>query len=155
MSEPRRYITKIARNAQLFSLQELRDDHLGPSEYECLHFIRKKNGLTHDELSKMMQIDKSAVTRIITNLESKGYVTRTVSESDRRCKHIYLTPEARDIRTTSQSVETVFYDWLFEGLDAEEEAQFMKTLTKLYLRSKEERLQQFIHVAGKQTSEQL
>ena len=75
--------------------------------------------LTHDELSKMMQIDKSAVTRIITNLENKGYVTRTVSESDRRCKHIYLTPEAWDIRTTSQSVETVFYDWLFEGLDAE------------------------------------
>ena len=150
MSEPRRYITKIARNAQQFSLQEPRDHHLGPSEYECLHCLRAKNGLTHDELSKMMQIDKSAVTRIITNLECKGYVTRTVSEADRRCKHIYLTPEAREIRTTSQSVENVFYDWLFEGLDAEEEAQFMKTLTKLYLRSKEERLQQFAHVAGKQ-----
>lgn len=148
MSDTKRYLTKIARNAQLYSLQELRDYHLGPSEYECLHCVRKKNGLTHDELSKMMQIDKSAVTRIVTNLENKGYVTREVSESDRRCKHIYLTPEARDVKTSSQSVENVFYDWLFEVLGEEEEAQFMKTLTKLYRRSKEERLQQFVHVSS-------
>ena len=50
-------------------------------------------------------------------------------------------------------METVFYEWLLEGLEEAEQAAFTAALDKLYLRSKMESRSGFPHVTARITGE--
>lgn len=51
----------------------------------------QNNGVTQDELTKLVKVDKAATARMVKSLEQKGYVTRETDPKDKRNKRIYLT----------------------------------------------------------------
>lgn len=53
------------------------------------------DGLTQDELSKIVKVDKSATARMVKSLEEKGYITREIDPKDKRSKKIYLTEKGK------------------------------------------------------------
>lgn len=54
-----------------------------------------QNPLTATDLIKRTHLLKSQMNKILSTLESKGYILRLRSESDRRMAHIMLTDEGR------------------------------------------------------------
>lgn len=61
-----------------------------------LKIIHEENCIKQDDLNKRLQIDKSAVTRILKTLEEKGLIVKTRCEDDKRNQHIVLTDEGKN-----------------------------------------------------------
>ena len=57
--------------------------------------IHKVSG-TQVFLSKVLEKDKTSITRMIDDLESKNYVTRVPGKIDRREKEVFLTENGKD-----------------------------------------------------------
>lgn len=146
MDETKRYITKISRVAQRYTGVSLQGTNLGASEYECLHYVRKNSGISQEKLSSILNIDKSAVARMVANLEKKGYLYRLQDENDKRAKKLFVTDKAVDIKSITSSVESFFYEWLLEDIDEDEKKIFLKVLNELYIKSKNERRENFPNI---------
>lgn len=146
MDITKRYITKISREAHRYAGLRLRGTNIGTSEYECLHYIRKNNGMSQEKLRSFLNIDKSAVARMVANLEEKGYIYRLQDENDKRAKKLFVTDKAVDIKNISSSMESFFYEWLLEDINQDEKNIFLKVLSDLYIKSKKERVVGFINI---------
>jgi Transcriptional regulators len=152
MDLSKRYITKIARVAQRYSHLTLKDIDLGTSEYECLRQIRKNKGLSQEKLRSILSVDKAAIARMVANLERKGYVYRLPDENDKRAKKLFVTEKAFQIKNSTTSVESYFYEWLLEGIDEAEKKVFLKVLNQLYFKSKQERRANFADIFKSEVS---
>lgn len=147
MDESGRKITKIAREAGKFTLKMMKEEGIGTAEFDFIHFIRHNPGVTQAKVREQLKIDKGAAARRAANLESKGYLYRKPNPEDGRSQLLYATEKAEQLKNSKASIESVFYEWLLAELPKEEKAAFLKTLDKLYWRSKEQRRAEFCDVS--------
>ena len=124
----------------------LKGINLSASEYMCLRWIRKREGLSQEELRELLVIDKAAVTRLVSNLEKKGYVVRCKDEKDKRINRIFPTEKTKEVKEIATATETHFYQWLMEDIDEGEKEIFLKILKQLYIKSKIERRENFKNI---------
>lgn len=146
--EQKRFISKISRIAQGYTMKALRGLDMNLSELHALRSITWLPGQNQTELSERLSVDKAAIARTITRLEKKGYIRRQEDEKDRRINRLYPLEKASQVKEESISVENDFYDWLFEVLEPAERQKFLETLDLLTERAKEERHAGFIHALG-------
>lgn len=69
-------------------------------------------GLRVSELASSFNVTASGVTQLVTVLEEKGYVSRTMDPDDRRAVRVSLTPEGCRL---AESLKTAM-DAIFKGL---------------------------------------
>ncbi len=143
MDDTKRQITKIAREASRFTGKVLRDKGLGLSEYEFIHCVRHNPGISQAGVREKLGLDKAAVARRAANLEKKGYLERRADPKDRRGKQLFATEKSSDVNNAKVAVEEFFYEWLMQGLAAEEREVFLSVLDKIYWKSKTERREEF------------
>lgn len=153
MDKTKRQITKIAREANKLVIRTMKDDGIGSGEMDLIHLVRHNPGLSQKEACLQLNMDKGAVARRTASLEQKGYLTRKANPEDGRSQLLYATEKAENLKTSKAAVETVFYEWLLEGLEEAEQAAFTAALDKLYLRSKMENRSGFPHVTARITGE--
>lgn len=97
MSEKENAVQRIMEfNRFYMPLLRLLDNHyLGseytPTEARVLFEIYQNDGCNAAFIAKVMNIDKSYLSRIIRTYEKKGYLVRNVSETDSRAYHLNLT----------------------------------------------------------------
>lgn len=89
-----RYVGHFYRQRQSFLSKEYKELGIGAGQYQFLINLYLKDGLSHDELTEKMSVDKATTTRAIIKLEEAGYVRRVLNEHDKRKYHIYLTEKA-------------------------------------------------------------
>jgi DNA-binding MarR family transcriptional regulator len=76
--------------------------NLGRMECTVLQFlVDYDDKMTMKELSTLVRVSNSRITRIIDNLVRKGYVERFPSYTDRRVWYAELTPEGREMANIS------------------------------------------------------
>ena len=146
MDRTKRYITKIAREVNKFTLQTMKEDGIGTAEFDFIHLLRHHPGLTQAQIREQLKIDKGAAARRATALEAKGYLVRKTHPTDRRSQLLFATPKADHLKNSKEYIEATFYDWLLEDLSPEECDIFCEILDKLYVRSKQEARNGFKHV---------
>lgn len=147
MDSTERKITKIAREANRFTVQMMKDEGIGTAELDVIHFVRHSPGTTQKAVWEALKIDKGATARRVARLEEKGYLTREPNPEDGRSQLLYPTEKAEALRNSKAEIEGTFYEWLLSELPADEKEAFCKTLNTLYIRSKEERRAEFQNVA--------
>lgn len=97
MSEKEKAVLRIREfNRFYIPLLRLLDNHyLGseytPTEARVLFEIYEHDGCSAAYIAKAMNIDKSYLSRIIRAHEKKGYLARTVQETDSRVYRLHLT----------------------------------------------------------------
>ncbi len=138
MDETKRQITKIAREASKLASRMLRDQGVGSGEFDVIHAIRKKPGITQAEIRESLGIDKGAMARQIASLEAKGFLIRRENPKDRRSQLLYATEKADLLKNSKAYIESSFYAYLLEGLEPEQRKEFAALLDVLYQRSKAE-----------------
>ena len=93
-------------------INELRDYGTGLMinmvEVHTLTMIADNPGITVNELSKMWNRTKGAVSQNVAKLEKKGLIVRERSEEDARLVHIYATEEGEKLSTAHK---------LFDNMD--------------------------------------
>lgn len=148
MDDTQRKITKIAREAAKFTVQTMKAEGIGTAEFDFIHLVRNKPGITQAEIRETLKIDKGAAARRAASLEAKGYLVRKPNPEDKRSQLLFATEKAEELKNSKASIEDAFYDWLIADLSEADRREFCRILDILYWKSKEERRVDFTHVSA-------
>ena len=128
----------LARSAQIYFNSNLKQYSIGHSQIATLHFISHNDGLTQYELIKYLNLDKSSVTTQLNNLEKNRYITRKISETDKRERRIFITEKTKQIKDSLHEVFTSWSDILTKDFTEVERELSFKLLNKMINNTKNE-----------------
>lgn len=114
-----RLISILHRQSQIYITNALKEFNITSSEYAFLLSLYRKDGVTQDELSNYLYIDKSATARAIKSLEEKGYVIRNKDNVDKRCNRVFISEKAKTYRDEIFHRVHSWSDFLEEDMDKE------------------------------------
>lgn len=60
-----------------------------------LLLLAKEDGRTQSELTRILRVDASAITRMVKTMEEKGWIKRVTDPADNRRTLVYLTESGR------------------------------------------------------------
>ncbi len=99
-----------------------------------MHFlglIHDKGCLSQNEISKILNVDKAYVSRVLKDLEEKGYVTR-VDQDDNRKKVFVITPSGDALGKSAEKIIKKFVaEVLFKDITDEEKSSFRQVFEKM------------------------
>lgn len=88
--------SRIIQAGQLCVTNALREKNLGSAEANVLMFLYSNgDGVKQDDIVSGVDVSKPAISRTVTSLVKKGYITRKHSPTDKRAYLVYLTEKAR------------------------------------------------------------
>ena len=146
MDPTRRRIRKIDRDAQRFVARALGNADLSLSDYDMIHTIHHRPGITQEDLRRKYAQDKSTIARRAAKLEAGGYIVRRPHPEDKRRKQLFITEQGSIIRNAKVEAEAFYFEWLTAELSEEELAALCPLLDRIQLRSRDERRQEFVHL---------
>ena len=146
MDASRRQITKIAREAGRLTIRVMRQEGIGSGEFDLIHLVRHRPGISQKEICEELNMDKGAAARRVARLVEKGYLIRRENPADGRSRLLYATEKAEQLKNSKALVESRSYEWLLEGFDGEQRETFVQLLDLIYHRSKTESRSGFPHV---------
>lgn len=123
-------VSIIHRYGHCFFDHEFSDVEIGHGPRNFLAALYCREGISQDELSEYLMMDKTTTARAIKKLVDTGYVTRIREASDRRFYHLYLTDKGRDLAPRIWETRRRWSEVLGEGLTDEEKKLFYSFLER-------------------------
>ena len=114
------------------------------SEYVVLLRLFDCEGVSQEDLSRVLHTDKSAVARTLKLLEQKGFICREKDAEDRRIKRIRLTEYGRMQYTFLMSVMNGWVNYLIDTLSPQDVDSVERNFQVLAQRSSEADFQEII-----------
>ena len=121
-------------SAALKSMQKLKNKYmvaygLSSAHTMCLrHLSAAPDGLTRTKLAKLCDIDKAQVSRIVSELCSKGYITEPDSENINYRKRLKLTSLGKDTADEINRAVSEIVSFVSGDIPKEDMAAFYSTL---------------------------
>lgn len=134
----------VSRRAQLCVGEIAKKYDLSAAEQPFFMAICKQNGLTQEELTSLVGVDKAMTTRAIHSLESKGFIVRKQDEKDKRQKLVYKTKKVDLIEANLRTDLLKFNDYFTSRIDESELEIFMSILNRM-----NDNLSQYLDHGGK------
>jgi MarR family transcriptional regulator, temperature-dependent positive regulator of motility len=103
---------------------------LTPVQYAALFELRTHAGIDQATLAGLIAFDRTTIGGVIDRLEQRGYLTRRVSETDRRARVLELTDEGRALLERVEPAVMSAQRLMLAGLDEREAAEFLRLLRK-------------------------
>lgn len=101
------------------------------SRWMVLLHVSLKDAISHGELADRLGIEAPTLVRMIDRMEADGLLHRRASETDRRVKHLHLSPAGRkEVERIRASAAEVRREALL-GLDKSEIAAALNVLQKI------------------------
>jgi MarR family transcriptional regulator, temperature-dependent positive regulator of motility len=100
-------------------------------QYAALFSLRDNEGIDQATLAGLIAYDRVTIGGVISRLESRGYLERTVSTEDRRARTLRLTRKGRAALSKLAPAVLRAQDVMLKGLDISERAVLMKLLRKV------------------------
>lgn len=126
-----KYISILYRQGNAFLTKKYSKYNIGSGQYMFLIQLYGKDGLSQEELSSRLNIDKGTTARAIKKLEDEGYIIREIDEDDKRAYKIFLTEKAKEIREGFFKILGEWNNILTSGLTAEEVEIVLKLMKKV------------------------
>jgi DNA-binding MarR family transcriptional regulator len=101
------------------------------AEAHALLELSKTPGLTQRELSAALNLRKSTVSRLVTNLERRGWIARRRSEEDGRAVDVSLTSEGAEAAAALAAARGARMSGILERIPESDRAEVMRTLQTL------------------------
>lgn len=126
-----RMITLLARKSQNYIGSALQKYHLSAAEQPFFMALQQHEGVTQEELTQLVCVDKAATARAVRSLEEKGFLIRLQDMKDRRQNRIYPTDAAKQLADDVQKELLHFNDLLTKGLDSQSLESVYEALQKM------------------------
>lgn len=114
-----RMITLLARKSQIYIGNILNKYNLTAAEQPFFMALQRHEGVTQEELTALVCVDKAATARAVKSLEEKGYLIRVQDEQDRRQNRIYPTEAAKELAPDVRRELLHFNEVLTNGIEEE------------------------------------
>ena len=126
-----KYISIIHRTGSSFLSKEFSKFNIGSGQYMYLIHLYKNDGLSQEELTEILNIDKGTTAKSIKKLETEGFVMRVKDKNDKRINRVYLTPKALEIKDEFLSSINACENTLTSNLSYAEKEQALTLLKKI------------------------
>ena len=124
------YRTALAMKATLHRTLKERGFDITPEQYGILNLLWEKEGLSQQEISKILFKDKPNVSRMLDALERKRLIFR--QPIDRRKYAIFLTEEGKRLIEETLSIGLELGERAIKGLLGRELESLEGMLNKIY-----------------------
>ena len=78
--------------------------------------VRKNPGITQGEVCRKLGIDKGAGARLVSNIETKGYLIRKPNPQDKRSQLLYASEKANHLKTQKHTSKPYFMNGYVKAL---------------------------------------
>jgi DNA-binding MarR family transcriptional regulator len=95
-----------------------------PVQFAALAAVAHQPRIDQARLSDLIGYDRATIGGVIGRLESRGWLARSASRSDRRVRLVRITPSRRKALATAMPAVRSVQQMLLESLDAAERRQF-------------------------------
>lgn len=85
-------------------------------------------GLTQDEITKRLRLDKSVIAKTVTKLEERGFMVRTTNAKDKRTYDICPTEKAREVYPFVKEQIDLSFQRMTQHMTDEERSEFKRLL---------------------------
>ena len=126
-----KYISIIHRTGSSFLSKEFSKFNIGSGQYMYLIHLYKNDGLSQEELTEILNIDKGTTAKSIKKLETEGFVMRVKDKNDKRINRVYLTPKALEIKDEFLSSINAWENTLTSNLSYAVKEQALTLLKKI------------------------
>lgn len=115
-------LNSLARKCQGTVGSALRQYDITAAEEPFLMALLHHEGLTQEELTAIVGVDKAATARAVKALEEKGYLTRVQDARDKRQNRVYATCRAEEVGPAVREELMQMNETLTRGFSEEEVA---------------------------------
>lgn len=126
-----KWISIIHRNLCAYINQSLPGCDIGYGAKRFLVEIALSPGLTQDELSERLFMDKTTTARAVKDLEGKGYITRERDTEDKRCRRLWPTEKGKVFAPQVLAARKKAQEALSRGFSETERRQLADWLKRL------------------------
>ena len=105
---------------------------IGGSDHPYILCVNRFPGISQDEITDRVVVNKSNTTRTLARLEEDGYIERVINQDDKRVYNVHLTEKGKNIIPKIQEINISLEEYLFEDFTFEEKEQFENLLNKVY-----------------------
>ena len=112
------------------SLNEV-DLNLTKEQMVVLKKLHDQDGLNQNELAFLTLRNKSSLTRLLTKMENKKYITRKQSAEDKRINRVFITQLGRGIFQKTKPVMAALIKRMEKNISENERHQIIKILKKI------------------------
>ncbi|MCP3874798.1 MAG: MarR family transcriptional regulator [Desulfobacteraceae bacterium] len=110
---------------------EMKKLGFGAGDYAFLALLFLNEGVSQDELSKLMRVDKSYTARALAKFEKSRIVERRSDPDEHRIKRVYIGPKAREIKTEFFNLLSNWNDVLVKDIDADDLLKIRSGMDKM------------------------
>lgn len=90
--------------------------------------LSKYNGISQNELAILMLRNKSSLTRLLSKMENKNYISREQNQQDKRIKEVFITSKGRSIIKQAQPILKGVFTAIEKNISQKEKQQIMTLL---------------------------
>lgn len=126
-----KYISQLYRKGGTQISKEISTFGIGQGQLMFLTQLYRQDGISQEELTEILRIDKGTTARAIKKLEEENLVTRIKDEQDRRAYKVYLTDKAKSIESNIFEILREWDEKIVTNLTEEEKETFTRILKKI------------------------
>lgn len=130
MNRITRWISLLERCTYEFRSNEMNDIDISPCHHVYIYCLCNNPGVSQEDLTKMIHINKSNVTRNLKVLLDQGYIYKEIDKEDKRISRIFPTQKAYDLRPKLREKMQIWNEVIMNGLTDEEQDKLYDLLKK-------------------------
>jgi DNA-binding MarR family transcriptional regulator len=105
----------------------------GTGKISTLLLVGRNPGIRPSVLAHFILKDRSAMGRLLDQLQQAGLVEQKISPEERRARELYLTPKGRRLAEQVRAVARRQSADFFSVLSGQEQADLLRLLRKVYV----------------------
>lgn len=117
----------LHRQSDVFLSRKLYDLGLNATQFAYLMCLCENPGISQEQLSSMMRIDKGSVSKSVHQLVELDYITYTISETDKRQYKLYPSEKTTALSPQFQAIVMEYENYITREL-TEIEADILRSL---------------------------
>ncbi len=126
-----RLISIIYRFGHSHISRKLENQNIGRGQHSILLTLFRNGGISQQEISDYLQLDKSSIAKWIKKLEDGGYIERSVDLIDKRINKVSLTQKGLDIIPMVKKAIENWEDIVLSDLSDNEKQVLEQVLIKM------------------------
>lgn len=131
------HMAVLTRQLNLFLNRELAGRGITASELPYLAQLYERDGLSQEDMARMLSVDRAAASRTLAALERKGLVVRGEDPGDRRARCVTLTDEGHELEPRIREVQAAWIAHVTQDMASGEAEAFGRQLARMAGRARE------------------
>ncbi|MBR5004977.1 MAG: winged helix-turn-helix transcriptional regulator [Erysipelotrichaceae bacterium] len=131
MDSVMKYISRIHRCFRQWQSDKMQGQGINGVQQNYLFHISHQPGISQEQLSDHIMVNKSNVARQLSTLENEGWITRQTSATDKRVYEVYPTEKTMELMPEILSLMKQWNALILEDLSEEEKETLLALMPKI------------------------